>query len=50
MLFRSAKQLDTTLDDSNTDTGSLRVYTAAAGWDNNATVVDAGVFNVCMAF
>ena len=50
ILGKFAKQLDTTLDDSNTDTGSLRVYTAAAGWDNNATVVDAGVFNVCMAF
>ena len=50
ILGKFAKQLDTTLDDSNTATGSLRIYTAAAGWDANATVVDAGVFNVCMAF
>ena len=50
ILGKFAKQLDTTLDDSNTQTGSLRVYTAATGWDINATVVDAGVFNVCMAF
>ena len=50
ILGKFAKQLDTTLDDSNTETGSLRVYTAAASWDANAAVVDAGVFNVCMAF
>lgn len=50
ILGKFAKQLDTTLDDSNTETGSLRVYTAAAAWDANAAVVDAGVFNVCMAF
>ena len=50
ILGKFAKQLDTTLDDSNTETGSLRVYTAATAWDANAAVVDAGVFNVCMAF
>lgn len=50
ILGKFAKQLDTTLDDSNTETGSLRVYTAAAAWDASAAVVDTGVFNVCMAF
>ncbi len=50
ILGKFAKQLDTTLDDGVTDTGSLRVYTAVAGWDNNAAVLDSGVFNVCMAF
>jgi prepilin-type N-terminal cleavage/methylation domain-containing protein len=50
ILGKFAKQLDTTLDDSNTETGSLRVYTAAAAWGASAAVVDAGVFNVCMAF
>jgi hypothetical protein len=50
ILGKFAKQLDTTLDDSNTETGSLRVYTAAAAWVASAAVVDAGMFNVCMAF
>jgi len=50
ILGKFAKQLDTTLDDSNTETGSLRVYTTAAAWGASAAVVDAGVFNVCMAF
>ena len=51
VLGKFAKQLDTTLDDSDTATGSFRVYQAGgAAWSATATVADANVFNVCMAF
>lgn len=51
ILGKFAKQLDTTLDDGTTDTGSVRVYaTVAGGWLANASVDDATTYNVCMAF
>lgn len=51
ILGKFAKQLDTTLDDGTTDTGSVRVYaTVAGGWLANANVDDATTYNVCMAF
>ena len=51
ILGKFAKQLDTTLDDGATDTGSVRVYaTVAGGWLANANVADATTYNVCMTF
>ncbi len=51
ILGKFAKQLDTTLDDSITDTGSVRIYVdAATAWTAQAAVVDSSVYNVCMAF
>ncbi len=54
LLGKYAKQLDTTLDDGNTATGSIRVIAngAAAGATALATtaVDDAASFTVCMAF
>ena len=52
ILGKFAKQLDTTLDDSATDTGSMRVYADAAPtvWVATASATDSSVFNVCMAF
>ena len=52
ILGKFAKQLDTTLDDSATDTGSMRVYADAAPtvWVATAAATDSSVFNVCMAF
>ena len=52
ILGKFAKQLDTTLDDSNTATGSMRIYAAAtpSAWVATASALDASVFNVCMAF
>lgn len=52
ILGRFAKQIDTTLDDSNTATGSVRAY-AAAGWlptTGAGAVDDSTPYNVCMAF
>ncbi len=47
-----AKQLDTQLDDSNTQTGSFRVATIAAPTTalTNATVDDGTSYLVCLAF
>lgn len=51
VLGKFAKQLDTTLDDGVTDTGSMRVYsTVAGGWLANASVTDSVPFKVCMSF
>lgn len=50
-----AEQLDTSMDDGNTATGSVRSYTGAA-WAINTgpaagqTLVDANTYNVCMSF
>ena len=52
ILGRFAKQIDTTLDDGETSTGSVRVY-AAAGWlptTGAGGVDDSTPYNVCMAF
>lgn len=49
-----AKQLDTTLDDGQTSTGSVRAYvTAATTWSpttGTGAVVDSDPYNVCMSF
>ena len=52
ILGKFAKQLDTTLDDGETSTGSMRIYaaTAPAAWVTSLLAVDASVFDVCMAF
>ena len=52
ILGKFAKQLDTTLDDGETSTGSMRIYaaTAPAIWVTSLLAVDASVFDVCMAF
>ena len=55
ILGKFAKQLDTTLDDGATDTGSVRVYTTAStSWETSTgttpTIVDSTTYNVCMAF
>lgn len=57
LLGKYAKQLDTTLDDGKTDSGSIRVIpnqsavqTAAVGALANNLVDDAQTFTVCMAF
>jgi prepilin-type N-terminal cleavage/methylation domain-containing protein len=54
LLGKYAKQLDTTLDDGNTATGSIRVIDngAAVGATakTNAQVDDASSFTVCMTF
>ena len=52
ILGKFAKQLDTTLDDGETSTGSMRIYaaTAPAAWVTSSLAVDASVFDVCMAF
>ncbi|MDZ4099132.1 MAG: prepilin-type N-terminal cleavage/methylation domain-containing protein [Methylophilaceae bacterium] len=52
VLGRFAKQLDTSLDDSNTATGSMRTVatgTASIGIAN-ASVADATSYTVCLAF
>src|SRR3990167_3328479 len=50
ILGKYAKQIDTTLDDGATETGSVRVYsTVAGGWLANANVNDSTNHNVCMA-
>ena len=57
LLGKYAKQLDTTLDDGNTATGSVRVITnqvtpqtASLPALANTTVDDATTFTVCMTF
>ena len=51
ILGKFAKQLDTTLDDGETSTGSMRVYAAAAtAWSATTAATDSSTFNVCMAF
>jgi len=47
-----AKQLDTTLDDSNTETGSMRVLNPAVANTAIATasIVDDTTYTVCMGF
>jgi prepilin-type N-terminal cleavage/methylation domain-containing protein len=49
ILGKFAKQLDTTLDDGATNTGSVRVYTTGVTtWE--AAPVDSTTYNVCMSF
>jgi prepilin-type N-terminal cleavage/methylation domain-containing protein len=54
VLGKFAKQLDTTLDDGQTSTGSVRAYvTAATAWSPTTgagAVVDSDPYNVCMSF
>ncbi len=54
ILGKFAKQLDTTLDDGATDTGSVRVYeTGESSWlpsTGENAVDDSTPYNVCMAF
>jgi len=54
ILGKFAKQLDTTLDDGETSTGSVRAYvTAATAWSpttGTGLVVDSNPYNVCMSF
>ena len=50
-----AKQLDTTLDDGQTSTGSVRAYISGegAGWvpaTGEGSIVDSTAYNVCMSF
>jgi prepilin-type N-terminal cleavage/methylation domain-containing protein len=52
ILGKFAKQLDVTLDDGATDTGSVRVYPmppAAAAWVAVPAIVDSTPYNVCMS-
>jgi prepilin-type N-terminal cleavage/methylation domain-containing protein len=52
ILGKFAKQLDTTLDDGNTQTGSMRVVTAGAASIGltNALTLDASPYVACLAF
>jgi len=57
ILGRYAKQLDTTLDDGETSTGSMRAYATTTGtavWVTSnvasPTIVDATTYNVCLSF
>lgn len=51
VLGKFAKQLDTTMDDGVTNTGSMRVYnTVAGGWLDNAGAADSTPYKVCMSF
>ena len=54
ILGRFAKQIDITLDDGETSTGSVRTYaTTAGGWlptTGAGAVDDSTPYNVCMAF
>jgi len=52
ILGKFAKQLDITLDDGTTDTGSVRVYATSAPtvWVGTGSVADATTYNVCMSF
>lgn len=47
---RLAKQIDTTLDDGNTQTGSVRVVAVAGKSLANAAVLDSASHTVCMTF
>ena len=54
ILGKFAKQLDTTLDDGETSTGSLRAYTAAATTYvtsnvSSPTIVDSNSYDVCLS-
>ena len=49
ILGKYVKQLDTTMDDGNTDTGSMRTADAATGKSiATASVVDGSSYTVCM--
>ena len=55
ILGKFAKQLDTTLDDGETSTGSMRAYTTGTATyvtSNVAapTILDANTYDVCLAF
>jgi len=54
ILGKYAKQIDTTLDDGATDTGSVRVYsTGTTAWlptTGASAIVDSNTYNVCMSF
>lgn len=51
ILGKYAKQLDTTMDDGETNTGSMRVYsTVAGGWLARTALVDSTTYKVCMSF
>jgi len=55
ILGKFAKQIDTTLDDSNTATGSVRAYadgttTSWAPSTGTGAIDDSVTYNVCMAF
>ncbi len=54
ILGKFAKQLDTTLDDGETSTGSVRAYVAATtDWSpttGTGAVADSSTYNVCMSF
>lgn len=53
VLGKYVRQIDTTLDDGNTDTGSVRIAEAGANPQNavsSANVDDSKSYNVCMAF
>jgi prepilin-type N-terminal cleavage/methylation domain-containing protein len=52
VLGKFAKQLDTTLDDGDADTGSMRIADPAAAGQSitSAAVADATTYDVCLAF
>jgi prepilin-type N-terminal cleavage/methylation domain-containing protein len=52
ILGKFAKQIDTTLDDGETNSGSVRVYTGAAWVATTGVggIDDSTPYNVCMAF
>ena len=51
ILGKFVKQLDTTMDDGNTDTGSMRVADAATGKSMATTnIADGTSYTVCMGF
>lgn len=52
VLGKFAKQLDTTLDDGETNLGSMRVYSGAAWVATTGVggIDDSTAYNVCMAF
>jgi prepilin-type N-terminal cleavage/methylation domain-containing protein len=48
---RFAEQLDITLDDGDTDAGSVRATSDAAAWDGDITAAEENVnYTVCLAF
>ena len=52
ILGKFAKQLDITLDDGNTDTGSMRTIDPANAGQSiaTATIVDSNTYTVCLSF
>jgi len=52
ILGKFAKQLDITLDDGNTDTGSMRTIDPATAGQSiaTATIVDSNTYTVCLSF